>query len=216
MCTRYYIDDNSKELAQIVELAKASALTGRFQEKGAPLMTRGEIRPTNVAPVIATARSGDRKVFPMKWGYRMETAPGAKPSLLLNARSETAGQKLMFQESWIKHRCIIPASFYYEWRHEKDASGKNRGPGVKYSIQPAGAEVTWLAGLYRMEDGLPHFVVLTREPSPDVAFIHDRMPLILPEDLINYWIRPNENADALLTHALDEMVPTPEYEQMEL
>ena len=45
---------------------------------------------------------------------------------------------------------------------------------LEYSgaIMPKAGELTCLCGLYRLEDGYPHFVVLTREPGESVAFIH--------------------------------------------
>ncbi|MBQ1404729.1 MAG: SOS response-associated peptidase family protein, partial [Oscillospiraceae bacterium] len=36
----------------------------------------------------------------------------------------------------------------------------------------------------------PVFVILTREPGEEIRFIHDRMPLILPEQYIGAWISP--------------------------
>ena len=53
------------------------------------LASYGEIYPSNIVPVIAPNRSGDRAVFPMKWGYTGKT-------LLINARVETAREKLTF------------------------------------------------------------------------------------------------------------------------
>ena len=38
-------------------------------------------------------------------------------SLLLNARSETAAEKPAFREDWRRHRCIVPATYYFEWEH---------------------------------------------------------------------------------------------------
>ena len=67
-------------------------------------------------------------------------------------------------------------------------------------------DMTWLCGLYRFENDLPVYVILTREPGQEVSAIHDRMPLILPEDLVSRWIRPDENPDELLEFALTEMV----------
>ena len=55
-------------------------------------------------------------------------------------------------------------------------------------LQPKNETMTWLAGIYRMEEGLPVFTVLTREPSEGIAHIHDRMPLILPKHIIDQWI----------------------------
>ena len=40
--------------------------------------------------------------------------------------------------------------------------------------------MTWLCGLYCIENGLPAFVILTREAGEGIRFIHDPMPLIMP------------------------------------
>ncbi|MDO5134061.1 MAG: SOS response-associated peptidase family protein [Eubacteriales bacterium] len=73
-------------------------------------------------------------------------------------------------------------------------------------IQPKGSTMTWLCGLYRIEEGLPHFVILTREPGNEIRFIHDRMPLIMPKNMINVWIRPDVKPEGMLGATLTEMV----------
>ena len=73
-------------------------------------------------------------------------------------------------------------------------------------IQPAGSSITWLAGLYRIEDGFPVFTVLTREPTEELRRIHDRMPLIMPKDLIDEWINPEAKAEELVKYALYDMI----------
>lgn len=206
MCTRFYIDISDKELQEIVEAAQSSALAEKFLRAGDPLTPSGEIRPTDVAPVIAMSRSGNRAVFPMKWGFRMPGLSGRNTvSTILNARSETAAQKRTFRESWQQHRCIVPASYYFEWEHLVSPEGKKK-TGQKYAIQPKGSAVTWLCGLYRMEDGFPHFVVLTRPPAQDIAFIHDRMPVILPQEHIGEWIDPAADPAQTIRHALEDMI----------
>ena len=162
------------------------------------ITTYGEIRPTNVVPVIASKRSGEKAVFPMKWGFSGRT-------LLMNARTETAPVKATFRDAWASHRCIIPASWYFEWEHIVGNDGKKR-TGDKYLIQPKGSSMTWLCGLYRIEDGLPVFVILTREPGEEIRFIHDRMPLIMPGDYVDEWIRPDAKPEKLVQAAMTEMV----------
>lgn len=66
--------------------------------------------------------------------------------------------------------------------------------------------MTWLCGLYRMEDNLPHFVVLTRDPVGELAAIHDRMPLMMPRDMIDAWIDPDADPASLLSGALTDMI----------
>ena len=201
MCCRYWADE-SPEIREIVEEMNKSPLVDKWQQTTG-ITTYGEVRPTNVVPVIASNRAGARAVFPMKWGFTGRT-------LLMNARTETAPVKPTFKEAWASHRCIIPASWYYEWEHLTGNDGRKR-TGAKYLIQPKGSDMTWLCGLYRIENGLPVFVILTREPGDEIRFIHDRMPLIMPGDYVNDWIKPDVKPEELLDAALTNMV----YEKVE-
>ncbi len=196
MCCRYWMEE-SPGLREIVEEMNRSPLVRRWQETTG-IKTRGEIRPADVVPVIAPDRSGRRTVYPMKWGYSGKT-------LLLNARAETAAEKPTFRNDWARHRCIVPASWYFEWEHLTGNDGKKH-TGDKYMIQSEGSAVTWLCGLYRIEEGMPVFVVLTREPGEKIRFIHDRMPLIMPGDLADEWIRPDRKPEELLPYALTDMM----------
>ena len=200
MCTRFYVEPDTEEIRDVIAEVQKSLLADKFIRAGNAILTYGEIRPTNVVPVIATDRRGKRASFPMKWGFQI---PGR--SLIVNARTETAAQKPTFKEAWERHRCIIPASWYYEWEHLVGNTGQKK-TGDKYMIQPLGSSMTWLAGLYRIEDNLPVFSVLTKEPTKGLALIHDQMPLILPKDLIDAWINPQSRPEDLLRYALSEMV----------
>ena len=201
MCTCYHIDPISYDFEEIIAEAEASPLVRTFLEAGTPLVTAGEVRPSNVVPVIAPGKDGSGRVFPMKWGFRI---PGK--SLIVNARTETASALPTFKESWQKRRCIIPASWYLEWSHFTDPDTGKKRTGDKFMIQPEGSVMTWLCGLYRMEEGIPVFTVLTREPSKEVALIHDRMPLMLPKEYVAAWIDPSKKADELLSYALTDLM----------
>ena len=200
MCCRYYME-MSPRLRPIVEAANRSRLyRSNIARIAKPLTTEGEIFPDMLVPVLASSRSGAKAVFPMIWGYRVQ----GLGRLVANARAETAAEKPSFRDGWATHRCVIPASWYYEWEHVTAPSGRTRA-GEKYAIMPKGAEMTWLGGIYRMEDGYPHFVILTREPSESVAFLHDRMPFILSEADVDRWIDPNVNPHVLLSSALTDL-----------
>ena len=205
MCCRYWVDE-SPELREIVEEMNRSLLAKKWQNTTS-IKTCGEIRPTDVVPVIAPNQAGARAVYPMKRGYSGKT-------LLMNARTETVSERPTFCDDWAKHRCIIPASWYFEWEHLTGNDGKKH-TGDKYKIQPEcrtrtttdmGSTMTWLCGLYRIENGMPVFVVLTREPGDKIRFIHDRMPLIMPDKLVNDWIRREIKPEELLPYALTDMV----------
>lgn len=194
----------SPELRPIIEAAQAASLTTRMVDRlGKPLKTEGEIRPTDMVPVIAPDRSGKRTVYPMVWGFPTKGAP------VYNCRIESAAQKPLWKDAWASHRCIVPASYYFEWEHFPDPSGKTR-TGRKFLIQPKGSPITWLAGLYRIEEfrdlKYPVFAVMTREPSDELRRIHDRMPLVLPEQSIDAWIQPDGKPEDVARAALTDMV----------
>ena len=204
MCTRYYMEMNP-ELRPIVEKAQGISLTHKMIDKlGKPLKTEGEIRPTDMVPVIAPDRSGNRAVFPMVWGYTM---PGLDRPVV-NCRLETAPQKDVWKDGWESHRCIIPASWYFEWEHIPTADGKMKA-GQKYMIQPAGEQMTYLAGIYRFEEyrdlKYPVFAVLTKEPTEALSKIHNRMPLILPSSAIDEWTKPDNKPDEIVKKALMDL-----------
>ena len=73
-------------------------------------------------------------------------------------------------------------------------------------IQPRGSSMTWLAGIYRMENGFPFFTVLTREPTDELRHIHDRMPLIMSGDRVEEWTRPKVKPENLMNAVPTEMV----------
>ena len=196
MCCRYFIEDTT-EMQTIFSDMLRSSLVQKWNALS-PIKTCGEISPTDIVPVIASNRSRQRAVFPMKWGFTGKT-------LLMNARVETAAVKPTFREAWKSHRCIVPASYYFEWEHLIDQNGRKK-TGDKYAIQPQEDNTTWLCGLYRFEHNYPFFVILTREPGEQIRFIHDRMPLILPENLVNDWINPDADPAELVKAAVTDVI----------
>ena len=209
MCSRYYVE-LSPELRPIIEAARHSSLAAKMvHDLGRPVVTEGEVRPTDIAPVIASNKRGQKTVFPMIWGFQQAEQDHTKRSQpLINARSETAASKPTFRECWLRRRCVVPASWYFEWEHLVRPDGTKRA-GDKYIIQPEGASITYFAGLYRMENGFPCFTILTRQPGREVEKLHDRMPLILPPDAIDQWISPQtpqELVREISAHALTDMV----------
>ena len=143
-----------------------------------------------MVPVIAPDHSGNRKGFPMIWGFHVEGLE--RP--IIKARVENAKDTDTFKESWQKHRCVIPASYYVDW--SRIQSGGRIIPKDQYAVQPTGKVVTFFAGLYRIEEGYmgfryPAFTILTRPATPDLKMIDARMPVMLDEADIDAWIRPD-------------------------
>ena len=191
MCGRYYIDPEEggwlKDLLGLVEQRhRNSDALGR--------MRLGEIFPSHVVPILA--QDGPQL---MKWGY------AGYGNRVINARSETAFQKPMFRTSLLERRCLIPASGYYEWKRT-DSGAKTR---QKYAFHRPGQPLL-MAGLWRQEQGedLPVFVILTREAGPEIADIHDRMPVILPDYAVRPWLS-GPDPELVMTHALQTLAYQP-------
>ncbi len=185
MCGRYWIDDGreSIEFTEIIE-----AVNRRVAIE--PVKTSGEIFPADIVPVVASNRRMTPTAFAMQWGYAL---PDGRR--IINARSETAETKPMFADGMRQRRCAVPATNYFEW----ERTGRAR---TKYAIRPADGQLFYMAGIYRIESGRPVFSILTREPAESIAFIHDRMPVILPRDLVRDWINPKYRAGEILNHAV--------------
>ena len=191
MCTCYYLEPSS-ELIPIIERTKRCRLTrDMIIRLGRPLKKEGLISPEDMVPVIAPDRTGNRKEFPMIWGFHVDGLE--KP--VITARVENARTSATFQESWKRHRCVIPAAYYFEW--SRIQSGGRIVPKDQYVIQPTGKTATYFAGLYRIETGsmgfkYPAFLILTRPATNDLKEIDTRMPVMLDEKDINTWIRPDK------------------------
>lgn len=206
MCCCFYIEPGSG-IKRLIDQAVKSPLTQKMtQMLSKPLVLEGEARPTNIVSSIAKRRGGGISVFPMQWGFRLLDSNRR----IFNIRSESAEGKWLFKESFKYRRCVIPCSWYFEWSHYTDLETGKMKTGRKYAIHPENEGTTYLAGLYgyeRKEDfEWPVFALLTKDSSESVRFIHDRMPLILPESLIGSWVEDDESASEIMKEALGKMV----------
>ena len=199
--------ESSPELKPFIDRAMRSPLRESMITKlGRPMKTEGEIRPTDIAPVVApSARTQAPTVFPMVWGF---SHPKGNGSPLPNARVETAAINSVWRKAWKFHRCIIPSSYYFEWEYLTAPDGTKK-PGQKYMLQPKGSPLTFLAGMYQIEEHrgvkLPVFTILTRTPGENIAFIHNRMPVILPREVLRAWLSPKETPEEIIEFAITEM-----------
>ena len=68
----------------------------------------------------------------------------------------------------------------------------------------------YMAGIYRVINGTPEFTILTREPADCIRHIHDRMPVILPQEVKMDWLNTHFRAQDILRSAALNMEYTPE------
>ncbi|WP_299480127.1 SOS response-associated peptidase [uncultured Roseibium sp.] len=145
----------------------------------------------NIAPTqpIATVRYeyGARRFHLVRWGLIPNWVKDPSSfTLLINARSETAGEKPSFRSAMRHGRCLIPASGFYEWRRTSD--GKQ-----PFWIRPADGDIMAFAGLWETwsdPDGgdMDTGAILTIESNRMMSSIHHRMPVILKPDAFEAWL----------------------------
>jgi len=211
MCGRYLIED--EVYADMLELISSIAEHNQLHSPHSILpvsstlhtphstLTKGEIYPTNIAPVFI--RDGAATV---KWGF-----PNWKNSgVIINARAETAPEKNMFRKPLLENRCVIPSSGFYEWDR---VSGRKKKE--KYLLRRPGARMLYMAGMMSVfcdAAGCDYsaFVILTTAANDFVAPIHDRMPVILAPDELDRWITD----DGFTEHVLRRAGPELEYTEV--
>ncbi|MGK4008441.1 SOS response-associated peptidase family protein [Sorangium sp. So ce1036] len=167
---------------------------------------RYNIAPSSVHPVLR-ARDGRRELVPATWGFTARFARGgAGPSLLANARAESARTKPTFRDAFAARRCVIPADGFYEWTGPRGA----RRPTW---FHPAGGGLLRLAGLYQPAkdpdagDTGVRFTILTTDASGDVAEVHDRMPVLLAPGDVDLWLGAGGGVDPEQIEALLRPAP---------
>ncbi|MEA4890170.1 MAG: SOS response-associated peptidase [Clostridiaceae bacterium] len=202
MCGRYYIDqeEDIAEMRRILE-----EVNRKFYGTDAlGAVKTGDIAPTHIVPVLRPDQNvpaGRIMIDLMQWGFPQYRGKG----VLINARAETAAEKPLFRTALRQGRILIPASAFFEWRHDPDG---RKGSKVKLSLD--NEPIFYMAGISRTfsEDAhaitpLRRFVILTTAANASVAPIHDRMPLILPRRFLRSWLLDDTATDELLRLAVE-------------
>ncbi|MFW5863092.1 MAG: SOS response-associated peptidase [Spirochaetota bacterium] len=169
----------------------------------------------NVAPgqqVAVIIKEETRIMVNLKWGLVPFWAKD--PSIgnrMINARAESVLEKPSFKNAMKKRRCLIPASGFYEWK--KDGKVK-----VPHYFRLKSGNPFGLAGLWETwkdpgGNELKTFTIITTEPNELAARVHNRMPVIIPENGYATWLdiaNPPEEAQALLApYSADRMEAYP-------
>ena len=180
MCYRFYIDlFFRKKLKKDMDDGGMSLRENAFDE----LCRARDVHPSETALVVARPNNVLTAEC-MKWGF---TGP-VDNGLLFNARSETAGEKYTFADSFLKRRCVIPASGFYEWDRNK----------ARFRFFREDDGLLWLAGIYREEMGLLRFTILTREAAGCMIPVHSRMPLTIEKEDIRSWISDDDSYASMI------------------
>jgi len=190
MCGRYFFDLSSSELKDYYDQVIPNAASKQVR------VGYNEIFPSN--HVVTLGLNKDSQIVPgvTKWGFQ----GFKKGQLMINARAETVEEKKTFSKPFKESRCVFPMSGFYEWDQEKNK--------ILFSAEET--EVMYVAGFYRIHKTGAGFetesIIMTTKPNKSVRSIHDRMPLIIPENLIKPWVSDLEFARNYLSEKMPESI----------
>ena len=143
------------------------------------------ITPGGEIPVICESPGSGRSCALMHWGLIPHWAkqPESKYKMI-NAKAETLSERPAYRDAYKHHRCLIPASGFYEWQTTKQ--GKQ-----PYYIYRKNDGLLAFAGLWDYWEG-EHLInsctIVTTGANPLLQTIHERMPVILEEKDYALWL----------------------------
>jgi putative SOS response-associated peptidase YedK len=108
---------------------------------------------------------------------------------IINARSETADEKRVFEQAWESRPCLVLSSGFYEWK------APDGGPKQPYRVYREDYPAFAMAGLWDVWESetetIPCVTILTTDPNDFMKPIHDRMPVVLPQEMEAEWLSAN-------------------------
>lgn len=165
------------------------------------LPARYNIAPTQAILTVRSAAEGgsDRRAAMVRWGLIPSWA--RDPSIgsrMINARAETVAEKPAFRAAFRRRRCLVPADGFFEWM-------KQDGAKQPFRIHLADGEPFAFAALWETWTGpdgsvIESCAIVTTDACPEIAHIHDRMPVILDGGDFGPWLDGPPEAAARTMH----------------
>ena len=183
MCSRYFLDADGNVIAYTFAVPGNVAVRRRYN-----------IAPTQEAPVVRVGTNGARELAMLRWGlvpsWAKELAVGTR---MINARSEGVETKPAFRAAVRERRCLVPATGFYEW---KGLPGRKQPYAITIERPLFAFAGLWETWTPRDAKPVETFTIITTDANPAIASVHDRMPVILPKDAEEAWLR-GEPGDAI-------------------
>lgn len=138
------------------------------------------------------------------WTHALEDALEYR-NRTINARAETVFTKPSYCKPICERRCLIPATGFFDWRHEGDQK-------IPYYVTVKSEPIFAFAGIYDIwhneitNEEVYTYSMLTTRANKMMAYIHNtncRMPVILPSGEEQQWLDPSlsQAQIALLLHS---------------
>ena len=167
------------------------------------------LAPTQLSPVVVN-RTGSPEIVLLRWGLVPSWAKdlqSASKYSLINARGEEILEKRSYKDPFLRRRCIVPLSGFFEWKRESE---KSKRP---FAIHLKGEPIMSVAGVWEhwvspvTGEIVDSFSVITTAANSMMETIHDRMPVILSKNTEAEWLDP-KNQDPVLLKKLLKPCPS--------
>ena len=194
MCGRFVLAESLSEIARLLGVDLSEDIAPRYN-----------IAPTQPILMVRMGPAG-REATHMRWGFIPAWAkePGVKP--LLQARAETIAEKPSFRAAFRRRRCLIPANGFYEW-------GIRDGAKRSFYVQRRDRDLFAFAGVWETWAGadgseIDTIAVVTTQAQGEIADIHHRAPVAIPEDAFSVWLETPEQQAEMVTSLLAPAAPS--------
>ena len=147
--------------------------------------SNSDLRPSQKVDVIVAPL----RQMQVIWGIQ----PSWSKGLIINAQSETVGEKKTFRKAFHLRRCLVPCNGWYEWCDE----GKPQKQ--RYRFYHVDDEAMLMAGIWFEADKCNQLVTLTSNANRFYRVFHNRMPTLIPSDSAETWLSgtPSEASQLL-------------------
>ena len=180
MCGRFTLAERLQQLQKRYEIHE---ITYDYQPSY-------NIAPTDViTTVLSDTSSGQKQFQQISWGIPLKIEK--LNNLVINIRDDKVLTNGFFHKMFDSHRCLIPASGFYEW--QKSGSTK-----IPYFIK-ADQKIISFAGLYYLIKDVLYTAIITTEANAIVSNLHDRMPVMLSQNEEATWLNKNSTEADLLS-----------------
>jgi putative SOS response-associated peptidase YedK len=202
MCYSIFVKQDLKRLkdqfnAEIVktQFEHYESMTLLDPKKYRPLSTAKRVYPNYFAPVV-TAHKGRHWILPMRYRVRPEGSSEEVPAKynLFNARLDSLTTRTTWKKLFGFNHGVVSISEFYEWVEDK-TTGKKKIVGFSAKNSPdLTCPVLWdWWKSPNTEESFFSFAIITGEPPQTILDTgHDRCPLFLNPENLEWWLNPQK------------------------
>ena len=195
MCGRFTLRTPASVIAAHFDLFEMQPFSPRFN-----------IAPAQPVPVVRLRNhehsARERQWSWLRWGLIPRWAKDASiGNRMINARAETVAAKPAYRAAFRRHRCLVVADGFYEWRQ----ADRHKQPYYicMHDHRPFAFAGLWDHWTSPEQETIETCTILTTDANAVLRPLHDRMPVILAPAEYSGWLDANVQEATELTPLLD-------------